>query len=332
MQAWSREERLMAEALREAEKGRGRTHPNPIVGSVIVGHGEVIAHGHHARAGGPHAEIVALQAAGDGARGSELYVTLEPCNHHGRTPPCTEALIAAGVRRVIVGSLDPNPLVNGKGVQRLRDAGIEVVAGVLAPECDAANEGWFKFITTGLPWVVLKAAITLDGKLATRSGDSKWISGDRARERVHAWRDQLDAVLVGAGTVRKDDPLLTARIPGARNPVRVVLGKIPENARILREPGETLSVQGELVEALRDLGRRGITSVLVEGGADVHGQFLHEKLWDELRLFIAPVLAGEDGISWAGFPGVERMADALKLDVRSTESIGPDLLITARPA
>jgi diaminohydroxyphosphoribosylaminopyrimidine deaminase/5-amino-6-(5-phosphoribosylamino)uracil reductase len=332
MQAWSREERLMADALAEAEKGRGRTHPNPIVGAVIVSHGAVVAQGHHQRAGGPHAEVAALAAAGDRARGAEIYVTLEPCNHHGKTPPCTEALIAAGVRRVVVGSMDPNPLVNGRGVQRLRDAGIEVVTGVLEDECDAANEGWFKFITTGVPWVVLKAAVTLDGKLATRSGDSKWVTGEAARARVHQWRDQLDAVLVGTGTVRKDDPQLTVRgVPDGRNPVRVVLGDIPAGARILREPGETLSLKGSVRAVLAELAGRGLTTVLVEGGADVHGRFLRENLWDELRLFVAPRIAGNDGLSWAGLPSPVHMSDALRLDLRKVEHLGDDLLLHARP-
>ena len=332
MQAWSREERLMDEALAEAGKGRGRTHPNPVVGAVVVSHGEVVAHGHHEKAGGPHAEAAALAAAGERARGGELYVTLEPCNHQGRTPPCTEAIVAAGIRRVVVGSDDPNPLVNGRGFARLRRAGIEVVTGVLRAECDAANEGWFKFITKGVPWVVLKAAVTLDGKLATAADDSKWVTGEAARERVQLWRDQLDAVLVGAGTVRADDPRLTVRTPGGRNPVRVVLGKIPPQARMLREPGETLSLEGEIRHVLKKLGVRGLTSVLVEGGANVHGQFLATKRWDELRLFIAPKIVGASGKSWAGFPGADSMARALQLDVRTVEQLGPDLLVIARPA
>src|SRR3954463_13685125 len=198
-------------ALAEAEKGRGRTHPNPVGGAVVVKGGRILARGHHEKAGRPHAEVNALRQAGSRARGADLYVTLEPCNHVGRTPPCTEAVIAAGVRRVFFGSTDPNPRVEGHGAARLRKAGIEVRAGVLRAGCDASNEIWFKFIQRGLPWVVLKAAITLDGKLATKRGDSRWISGEESRRLVHRWRDQLDAVLVGAGTVRADDPQLTVR-------------------------------------------------------------------------------------------------------------------------
>jgi diaminohydroxyphosphoribosylaminopyrimidine deaminase/5-amino-6-(5-phosphoribosylamino)uracil reductase len=199
----------------------------------------------------------------------------------------------------------------------------------LRPECDAANEAWFKFITTGFPWVVLKAAITLDGKLATRSGDSKWISSALSRQLVHRWRDELDAVLVGAGTVRADDPRLTVRgVQGGRNPLRVVLGEIPRRARLLREAGETVSDRGPLRSVLRRLAARGITSVLVEGGAKVHGEFLAAGLWDELRLFIAPKVFGADALSWAG----QTRSRSLHVRLQAVERVGPDLLVTCRPA
>lgn len=315
-------------ALAEAEKGRGRTHPNPAVGALVVRRGRVVGRGHHRRAGLPHAEVNALRAAGDGARGADVYVTLEPCNHQGRTPPCTEALIAARVRRVFFGSTDPNPRVEGHGAQRLRRAGIEVHAGVLREECDASNEPWFKFITEGLPWVVLKAAITLDGKLAMQNGNSRWISSARSRQLVHRWRDQLDAVLVGAGTVRADDPRLTVRgIRGGRNPLRIVLGGIPQRAQMLRQPGETWSERGPLRAVLRRLAGRGVTSVLVEGGARVHGEFLRARLWDELRLFVAPKVFGEGALSWAGYEG----APLANLALLSVERVGPDLLLVLRP-
>jgi diaminohydroxyphosphoribosylaminopyrimidine deaminase/5-amino-6-(5-phosphoribosylamino)uracil reductase len=325
-------EELMRLALLEAEKGRGRTHPNPAVGALVVRGGRVLSRGHHQRAGLPHAEVVALRAAGGRARGADLYVTLEPCAHQGRTPPCTEAIVAAGIRRVFYGSGDPNPHVEGHGARQLRRRGIEVTSGVLRSECDAANEPWFKYITRGIPWVVLKAAVTLDGKLAMPSGDSRWISGELSRRLVHLWRDQFDAVLVGAGTVRADDPQLTVRgIPGGRNPLRVVLGDVPRNARILREPGETLIEEGGLLAVLRRLARRGITTVLVEGGAQVHGSFLKAKLWDELRLFIAPKLAGASALSWAGFEGPEKMRDALEGRIVACAQVGDDILVTARP-
>ena len=320
------DEGFMRLALREAEKGRGRTHPNPAVGAVVVRGGRVIARGHHQQAGLPHAEVNALRRAGARAKGADVYVTLEPCNHYGRTPPCTDALIAAGVRRVFFGSPDPNPVVNGHGARRLRRAGIEVRERLLREECDASNEAWFKFITRGLPWVVLKAAVTLDGKLAPRTRGLRWISGPESRALVHRWRNQLDAVLVGAGTVRADDPLLTVRgIDGARNPVRVVLGEPPANARMLQEPGETVVMKGALRKVLRALARRGLTSILVEGGATVHGEFLRTGLWDELRLFVAPRIFGSQARSWAGLEGERR------LTLLSERRVGDDVLLVLRP-
>ena len=351
-----RHEQRMARALLEAERGRGRTHPNPIVGAVLVKGGKIVSVGHHERAGGPHAEVAALAAAGARAKGADLYVTLEPCNHHGRTPPCTEAIVSAGVKRVFFGSPDPNPLVDGRGAARLRRAKVEVHGEVLRAACDAANEAWFKFILTGLPWVVLKAAVTLDGKLATASGDARWISSDESRALVHQWRDQLDAVLVGIGTALADDPLLTVRgVPGGRNPVRVVVdsrGRLPRRAQLLKAPGRTLLAtvadvalpgaetvrckpdrrgQVDLLDLLRKLAKRGLTSVLVEGGASLHGAFLRAGLWDELRLFIAPKLAGKDGLSWAGFAGPRAMGRALQLQFTEAGSVGDDLLVLARP-
>jgi diaminohydroxyphosphoribosylaminopyrimidine deaminase / 5-amino-6-(5-phosphoribosylamino)uracil reductase len=252
-----RDDRFMRAALAEAEKGRGRTHPNPVVGAVIVRGGKAIAAGHHAQAGGPHAEIAALREAGERARGAEIFVTLEPCNHFGRTPPCTEALIAAGIKRVVFGSRDPNPSVRGHGARRLREAGVEDVAGVLRESCDASNEQWFKFITRGTPWVHLKAAVTLDGKLATAAGDSRWVSGPASRQLVHRLRDSLDAVLVGVGTALADDPRLTVRLArsgkGAtagqgvppRDPLRIVVdstARLPPGARMLRQRSRAATV------------------------------------------------------------------------------------------
>lgn len=316
---------FMRLALVEAEKGRGRTHPNPVVGAVVVRRGRAIARGHHEKAGLPHAEVNALRAAGKRAQGADLYVTLEPCNHVGRTPPCTEAILAAGVKRVFYGSPDPNPLVDGHGARRLARAGVEVRGGLLRGECDASNEPWIKFITTGVPWVLLKVAVTLDGKLA---GGPQPISGAPARELVHHWRDQLDAILVGAGTVRADDPQLTVRgVPGGRNPVRVVLGTPPRRARLLREAGETLVLRGPLRRVLREIGRRGLTSVLVEGGAQVLGEFLRTGLWDELRLFVAPKIFGAGALCWAGLPRHRG-----ELELRSVARVGDDVLLTLRPA
>jgi diaminohydroxyphosphoribosylaminopyrimidine deaminase / 5-amino-6-(5-phosphoribosylamino)uracil reductase len=264
-----REDRFMRAALAEAEKGRGRTHPNPVVGAVIVRGGKAIAAGHHAQAGGPHAEIAALREAGERARGAEIFVTLEPCNHFGRTPPCTEALIAAGIKRVVFGSRDPNPSVRGQGARRLREAGVEVIAGVLRADCDASNEQWFKFITRGVPWVHLKAAVTLDGKLATAAGDSRWVSGAASRGLVHRLRDSLDAVLVGVGTALADDPRLTVRLArsgkgagGAarghrvppRDPLRIVVdstARLPPGARMLRQRSRAATVVAVTARAPR---------------------------------------------------------------------------------
>ncbi len=355
----------MALALKKAAKGLGRTHPNPVVGAVVARGDRVLAVGHHRKAGGPHAEVVALRRAGAQARGADLYVTLEPCNHQGRTPPCTDAVVAAGVARVFVGTIDPNPLVSGRGVRRLRAAGIEVHTGVLGDACQAANEMWFKFITRKLPWVVLKAAVTLDGKLASRSGDSRWVSSPRSRALAHMLRDELDAVLIGIGTALADDPRLTARGPGQRDPVRVVVdstARLPPDARLLRQPSEAPTLVActlrapaarlkaleragaeivrcrsrgrrvDLEDLLKRLAGRGLTSVLVEGGAAIHGSFLERSLWDELYLFVAPKLAGGDAPSWAGFSGPRRMAAALPLDLRMVERVGPDLLLCGRPA
>jgi len=366
----------MALALAEAELGRGRTHPNPIVGALVVSRGKVLSAGHHEKAGGPHAEIIALRAAGKRATGADLYVTLEPCNHYGRTPPCTNEVLASGVKRVVIGSIDPNPLVHGRGIRRLRGAGMQVEVGVLRDACDAANEMWFKFITRKLPWVTLKAAVTLDGKLATSSGDSRWVSGREARLLVHVLRDELDAVLIGVGTAQRDDPRLTVRLPPAarrggaaavpaRDPTRVIVdskARLAPLARVLRQRSDAPTLIActlraprdriaaleragaeivrcrsdraghvDLKDLLRRLAGRGLTSVLVEGGAHVHGSFLERGLWDELYLFIAPKLAGAGAISWASFDGPRTMSDALRVRVLTSRRLADDLLVTARP-
>jgi diaminohydroxyphosphoribosylaminopyrimidine deaminase/5-amino-6-(5-phosphoribosylamino)uracil reductase len=353
---------FMRLALREAAKGVGRTSPNPAVGAVLVKNGRVVARGHHSRAGGPHAEVVALRAAGPRARGADLYTTLEPCDHYGRTPPCSVAVLEAGVRRVFVGSRDPNPLVNGKGIARLRRGGAEVVSGVLEAECDALNAPWFRYITAGRPWVTLKAAVTLDGKLATRTGDARWVTGPEARARVHQLRDRVDAVLVGSGTALADDPLLTTRLPGGRgrDPLRVVLDSdldLPPRLRLLRpdSSAKTLVAHAsartrrtapgvellrcrrgpdgvDLADLLAQLAARGVTHLLVEGGAAVHGAFLRAGLVDRVLVFVAPKIAGGDGISWVAGEGPARMADALALEDVEIERVGDDVLVSGRPS
>jgi len=354
--------RFMRTALAEAAKGLGRTSPNPAVGAVLVKAGRVIARGHHARAGGPHAEVVALRKAGPRARGADLYTTLEPCDHFGRTPPCSVAVLEAGVRRVFVGSLDPNPLVNGKGIARLRAAGVEVVPGLLGPECDALNAHWFTWITERRPYVTLKAAVTLDGRIATRTGDARWVTGEEARRWVHRLRDRVDAVLVGAGTARADDPRLTARLPGGggRDPIRVVLDTrlaLPRRLALFQAGSRAPTIVAHAVARprppppgvellrcrrgpggldLRDLveklAARGVTHLLVEGGARVHAAFLAAGLVDRMAVFVTPKLVGGDGVPLLAGRGPARMADARVLEDVTVERVGEDVLITGAPA
>jgi len=354
-------ELFMRVALREAAKGLGRTSPNPAVGAILVRGGRVVARGHHARAGGPHAEVVAIRAAGALARGADLYTTLEPCDHYGKTPPCSMAVLDAGVRRVLVGSADPNPLVNGKGIARLRAAGVEVIEEVLRGECDALNAHWFKYMRESRPYVTLKAAVTLDGRIATRTGDARWVTGEAARRWVHRLRDRVDAVLVGAGTARADDPLLTTRLPGGRgrDPIRVVLDtdlSLPAKLALLnpRSPAPTIVAHAsararrvrpgvellrcrrgkggvDLRDLLEKLAARGVTHLLVEGGAHVHARFLEEGLVDRIAVFVAPKLLGADGVPLLASRGPERMADALRLDEVQVEKIGEDVLVLGRP-
>jgi diaminohydroxyphosphoribosylaminopyrimidine deaminase/5-amino-6-(5-phosphoribosylamino)uracil reductase len=355
---------MMREALAEARKGLGRTSPNPAVGAVIVKDGEIIARGFHSRAGGPHAEVVALRAAGERARGATLYSTLEPCNHQGRTPPCTEAIINAGLARVVVGCGDRNPLVSGRGVKRLRAAGIEVLPDVLEAECAAINDPFFTYVTLKRPFVTLKIASTADGKIAASNGDSRWVTGPKARERSHQLRDQVDAILVGGNTVRLDDPQLTTRLRGRtarRQPLRVILSaslELPPKARIFDEPRggvlvlttssnarrtRALEARGaevvrigeggavDLKAALTLLASREIVHLMVEGGAGVFGGFLEQGLVDQVQLYVAPKVLGE-GISWAGLTPRSRMADAIQFEPRSVEQVGADVLITLRPS
>lgn len=352
----------MRAALRLARRGLGRTSPNPPVGAVVVRGGRIVGRGYHRRAGLAHAEVEALRAAGTAARGACLYVTLAPCNHTGATPPCTEAVLAAGVRRVVVGCDDPNPDVVGGGIRRLRRAGLEVVTGVEEDRCSELLRPFATRVTTGLPLVTLKLAASIDGRIATGSGESRWITGAAARQLVHRWRNEMDAVMVGAGTVIADDPELTCRLRGGRNPLRVIVDgrlRIPPRARVLtneyasgtlvattRSSGakvrqmQSNGVEIETFPARRDgsfrlrpllqrLARRGISSVLLEGGAGVAAAALREGVVDRLACFLAPVLIGGDGRAMIGGLGVERLAKAVALrDIRVRE-IGSDILVEA---
>ncbi len=359
-------EQHMARALDLAEQGRGTTAPNPLVGCVVVRDDEIVGEGWHLRAGEPHAEVNALRSAGDAARNATVYVTLEPCNHTGRTPPCTEALIQAGVRRVVVATLDPNPLVNGAGVKRLHAAGVEVVVGVLEDEAQGQNEAFFSVHRLGRPTVLYKTAMTLDGKLATRNGQSRWITGAAARERVQGWRRELGAVAVGVNTVLLDDPLLTSRLEGSRTPVKVIFdsaARTPTTAKLL-EPDErgraarvlvfaTEQAPKERVAALEahgaevvrvssadgraDIGSalvalsvRGLNSLLLEGGGTLAWSFFAAKAVDRVAWFIAPKLLGGAGSSPLGGLGVPSLAEAITLDELRTEVVGDDLLISGR--
>ncbi len=355
--------RFMKMALREGAKGR--PSPNPHVGALVVAEGEVVGRGHHRRAGEAHAEVNALAAAGARARGACLYVTLEPCNHRGRTGPCTEAILDAGIRRVVIGCLDPADHGDA-GLERLRSEGIEVEAGIHREEAELLVADFAKHFSSGLPWVTLKAAVTLDGKMASRTGDSKWITGERARREVHRMRSRSDAIMVGVETVLADDPSLNVRMVRGRDPLRVILdtklrtpptsailtlessqqtlifhgpGVPPEERALRRGPGVTL-VEAQLKDGrvdldavLRELGRRDIVRLLVEGGGTLHGALLDAGHADAAAIFIAPVILGDvEGRSFAAGRGVDRMGEALRVRSPKSRRIGEDILVTGRLA
>jgi diaminohydroxyphosphoribosylaminopyrimidine deaminase / 5-amino-6-(5-phosphoribosylamino)uracil reductase len=319
----------MGEALAVAATARQRTSPNPWVGAVVVPAGdEPVALGATEPPGGPHAEVVALELAGESARGATVYVTLEPCAHYGRTPPCTEALIAAGVHRVVVGILDPDPKVAGRGVETLRAAGIEVEVGVLAEEVEACLEPYLVHRRTGRPYVVLKLAATLDGRIAAPDGTSRWITSGPARFDVHRLRAESDVIMVGAGTVRADDPALTVREVEGPSPRRVVLGSAPARAAV----HPALEHTGDLCPLLDRLGEEGALQVLVEGGAHVAHRFHTEGLVDRYVLYLAPaLLGGDDGVPLFAGPGVATMADVWRGRIAGVTRLGPDVRIDLVP-
>ena len=355
--------RFMARALALAAEGLGRTFPNPPVGAVFVRGGRVVGEGFHHRAGAPHAEIEALRAAGGRVRGATLYVTLEPCSHHGRTPPCADALVGLGLRRVVVALVDPNPRVRGRGIGKLRRAGIPVAVGPGAEEARLLTAGYRSRVLHGRPLVTLKLATTLDGRIAAAGGDARWITGPAARRLAHALRDVSDAVLVGAGTVRADDPRLTCRLPGGHDPVRIVLAgpalRLPARARVLARGGpptwvvaprgapaarvaalrrrgvEVLLVPGRrgrvpFAALVRLLGARGLTSLLVEGGGTVAAEALRARAVDRLVLFVAPAILGGDGVAAVGPLGRVRVRDAVRVGGLAVAHVGPDLVLEGR--
>lgn len=361
--ARSRDVVFMQRALGLARRGLGRTWPNPPVGAVFVKGGRVVGEGWHRRAGKPHAEIEALRAAGGRARGAVLYVTLEPCAHTGRTGPCVEALLPLGLARVVVAARDPNPRVRGRGIGRLRRHGVRVDVGICEAEAQELTAGYRTWVVTGRPHVTLKVAASLDGRIAAPGGAAKWITGPSARRAGRAMRAACDAVLVGAGTVRADDPRLTARLPGRPDPVRIVVTgqrvALPSAARVLDGGAPTWLVVPsgasparlarlrragvEIVEVparrgrmafdavVRALGARGLTSVLVEGGAQVATAALAAGVVDRVAWFVAPKLLGADAVAAIGPLGLRRVAGAPLLRVERVERLGDDVLCLGRP-
>ena len=316
----------MRRAMALAAAVRATTSPNPWVGCVVEPGG---FEGATSPPGGPHAEVVALAAAGSAARGATLYTTLEPCSHVGRTAPCVDAIVHAGVARVVVGIEDPDPEVDGAGVRALRAAGVTVDVGVAAAGVRAQLAPYLKHRRTGRPWVVLKLAATLDGRTAAPDGSSRWITGEAARADGHRLRAESDAVIVGAGTVRADDPALTVRGSPGRDPLRVVLGQAPPGARVR----PALELAGDLGGVLDELGRRGVVQAMVEGGATVAGAFHRAGLVDRYVVYLAPALfGGDDGRPLFAGPGAPTLADVWRGRVVSVERLGPDLRIECSPA
>ena len=354
----------MTRALQLAARGRGCVEPNPLVGCVIVRGEQIVGEGFHARFGGPHAEVEALRTAGELARGGTLYVTLEPCCHFGKTPPCTDTVIAAGIARVVAAQRDPFAAVAGAGLRQLQAAGIQVDVGAGEEETRTLNAPYLKLLATGRPWVIAKWAMTLDGKLATRTGDSHWISNEASRAVVHELRGRVDAIIVGRGTVECDDPLLTARPPGPRVATRVVLDSratLAQDSQLVRTAQQTpvlvavsweaasqdrerLAAAGcevfvcdadtraeRLRQLLNELGRRRFTNVLVEGGAEVFGEFFAAREVDEVHVFVAPKIAGgKESASSIGGWGVEKIADAPRLIGAQVRELDGDVYVSGR--
>ncbi len=353
------DEKYMRMALELAEKGRGKTTPNPMVGAVLVKNGRVIGQGYHKKAGTPHAEIHALRQAGSKARGSTLYITLEPCCHYGRTGPCSRAIISAGVKEVVYAITDPNPKVKGKGGRQLRQAGVIVRHGVMAKEASKINESYLKYLKTGRPFAILKLAMTLDGRIASLNGDSRWVTGETARAMVHRLRAGVDAVVIGAQTANIDNPQLTVRAITGNNPYRIILSshkRLRNNLKLFSENKDFRTIvatsggrvpveigknsiiwkiekkgnQLSLDDFLEKAGRFGLTSLLIEGGSRLATAFIKKGLIDKYVFMLAPKILGE-GIAAVGDLGRTKMSQALSLKDWQVEKCGEDLMITAYP-
>lgn len=347
-------------ALSLAQKGAGWTNPNPMVGAVIVKRDRMIGQGYHQRCGDLHAERNALANCTESPKGATLYVTLEPCCHYGKTPPCTDAILEAGISRVVIGSADPNPLVAGKGMQILRQHGISVTEGICRAQCDALNQVFFHYIQHKTPYVVMKYAMTMDGKIATRTGQSQWITGETARQQVQKDRHRYSAILVGVGTVLADDPLLTCRLPNSKNPVRVICDsqlRTPLASRIVQTAATvptilatccdaperlapyqqagcqicilpTLNGRVDLRQLMRQLGQQGIDSVLLEGGGTLNWSALQAGIVHKVQVYIAPKLfGGQSAISPVGGLGIAQPADCVQLSIPTVTQLGNDLLL-----
>jgi len=354
--------KFMLQAIELALKGAGRTSPNPIVGAVVVRNGKVAGEGYHRRAGLPHAEIEALKQARSKARGATLYITLEPCCHYGRTPPCCDAIVNAKIKRVVVGMQDPNPLVRGKGIRILKDHGIKVTQGVLRGECCSINQAYRKWIVSGVPFVTLKAGLSLDGKIATKSGDSKWITNELCRRYVHKLRSLSDAILVGVNTVRMDNPELTVRLPGRRSEMKTVVVldsrlNFPLSSKLSRRKGDSLIICTTskapkskrsrlekmgyriwlcratsggnifLPHLLEQLGAQGITSLMVEGGGEVFSDFFNRGLVDRLVACIAPKIIGGKGRDWLPGLSIGNLKSASHLSDMSVKIFGDNVVV-----
>lgn len=348
-------------ALQLAEKGVGYVNPNPLVGAVIVKDNKIIGKGYHEKYGQAHAEVNAINRAKEEIKGSTMYVTLEPCSHYGKTPPCVDKIIENKISKVVIGTLDPNPLVSGNGVRKLRESGIEVVTGVLEDKCKKINEVFIKYITKKIPYVVLKSAMSLDGKIATYTGESKWITGEDSRKEVHRLRNKLSSIMVGVNTVIMDNPELTYRLGEGRNPVRIIVDsslRIPTNSKVVSDNYrnntiiattelsskdkvkelESLGVQVLIIKSknnkvdLNDLaitlGEKGIDSILLEGGATLNYSALEAKIVDKIQIYIAPkLIGGETSKTPIGGKGIDVLKDVFKVSDIAMKSVGGDILI-----